>query len=34
MSLAVATSRMTREQMIENLVPELETARRTFAALL
>jgi IclR family pca regulon transcriptional regulator len=34
MSLAVATSRMTREQMIEKLVPELETARRTFAALL
>lgn len=34
MSLSVATSRMTREQMIEKLVPELETARRTFAALL
>lgn len=34
MSLSVATSRMTREQVIEKLVPELETARRTFAALL
>ena len=34
MSLSVATSRMTREQAIEKLVPELETARRTFAALL
>lgn len=34
MSLSVATSRMTREQLIEKLVPELETARRTFASLL
>jgi IclR family pca regulon transcriptional regulator len=34
MSLSVATSRMTLEQMIEQLVPELETARRSFAALL
>jgi hypothetical protein len=30
----VATSRMTREQVVEQLLPELETARRTFAALL
>ena len=34
MSLSVATSRMTREQLVEQLVPELETARRTFASLL
>jgi IclR family pca regulon transcriptional regulator len=34
MSLSVATSRMTREQVVEQLLPELETARRTFAALL
>ena len=34
MSLAVATSRMTREQAVQQLLPELETARRNFAALL
>lgn len=34
MSLSVATSRMTRDQLVEQLVPELETARRTFASLL
>ena len=34
MSLAVSTSRMTREQAIAQLLPELETARRTFATLL
>lgn len=34
MSLAVSTSRMTREQAIEQLVPELESARRHFASLL
>ena len=34
MSLSVSTSRMTREQAIEQLLPELETARRSFAALL
>lgn len=34
MSLAVATSRMTREQVVAQLLPELETARRTFASLL
>ena len=34
MSLSVSTSRMTREQVIERLLPELETARRSFAALL
>ena len=34
MSLAVATSRMTREQVIAQLLPALETARRQFAALL
>ncbi|MDB5943905.1 MAG: IclR family transcriptional regulator [Ramlibacter sp.] len=34
MSLSVSTSRMTREQVVEQLVPELETARRSFAALL
>lgn len=34
MSLSVSVSRMTREQLIERLVPELEQARRTFASLL
>jgi IclR family pca regulon transcriptional regulator len=34
MSLSVSTARMTREQVVEQLVPELETARRSFAALL
>jgi IclR family pca regulon transcriptional regulator len=34
MSLSVATTRMTRDQLVEQLVPELETARRTFASLL
>ena len=34
MSLSVAKSRMTREQLIERLVPELETARRSFATML
>ena len=34
MSLSVATSRMTRDQLVEQLVPELEMARRTFASLL
>jgi IclR family pca regulon transcriptional regulator len=34
MSLSVATSRMPREQIIETLLPELETARRNFATLL
>ena len=34
MSLSVSTSRMTRDQMIERLLPELETARRSFASLL
>jgi IclR family pca regulon transcriptional regulator len=34
LSLAVATSRMTREQVIEQLLPEMEQARRNFASLL
>ena len=34
MSLSVATSRMTREQVVEELLPEMETARRNFASLL
>jgi IclR family pca regulon transcriptional regulator len=34
MSLSVATTRMTRDQLVEQLVPELETARRTFGSLL
>ncbi|MFC5497662.1 IclR family transcriptional regulator C-terminal domain-containing protein [Caenimonas terrae] len=34
MSLSVATSRMTRDQLVDKLVPELDAARRTFAALL
>lgn len=34
MSLSVSTSRMTRDQVIDKLLPELETARRNFAALL
>lgn len=33
-SLSVSTSRMTRDQVIERLLPELETARRSFASLL
>jgi IclR family pca regulon transcriptional regulator len=34
MSLSVATSRMTQEETIERLLPELEKARRNFASLL
>lgn len=34
MSLSVSTSRMTRDQVIDTLLPELETARRNFATLL
>ena len=34
MSLSVSTSRMTRDQVIERLLPELEIARRSFASLL
>ena len=34
MSLSVSTSRMTRDEAIERLLPELETARRSFASLL
>lgn len=34
LSLSVATSRMSRDELIERLLPELETARRTFATLL
>jgi IclR family pca regulon transcriptional regulator len=34
MSLSVATGRMTREETIERLLPELEKARRNFASLL
>ena len=34
MSLSVATSRMTRDEVIQKLLPELETARRNFASLL
>lgn len=34
MSLSVATSRMTAEQVVEKLLPEMETARRNFASLL
>ena len=33
MSLSVSTSRMTRDEAIERLLPELETARRSFASL-
>lgn len=34
LSLSVATSRMGRDQVIEKLLPQLETARRNFASLL
>jgi IclR family pca regulon transcriptional regulator len=34
MSLSVSTARMSREQAIDQLLPELETARRQFASLL
>ncbi|WP_236002368.1 IclR family transcriptional regulator domain-containing protein [Paraburkholderia elongata] len=34
MSLSVSTSRMTREGVVEHLLPELESARRHLAALL
>jgi IclR family pca regulon transcriptional regulator len=34
MSLSVATSRVTRAQLIERLVRELDTARSSFATLL
>jgi IclR family pca regulon transcriptional regulator len=34
MSLSVSTSRMTREGVVEHLLPELEIARRHLAALL
>jgi IclR family pca regulon transcriptional regulator len=33
MSLSISTSRTTREKAIKQLLPELETARRSFAAL-
>jgi IclR family pca regulon transcriptional regulator len=34
MSLSVAAGRMTRAQVIDRLLPELESARRVFATLL
>ncbi len=34
MSLSVSTSRMTRQEVVEHLLPELEMARRNFASLL
>jgi IclR family transcriptional regulator, pca regulon regulatory protein len=34
LSLSVATNRMSRDEVIDRLLPELEMARRTFAALL
>jgi len=34
MSLSVATSRMSREEVVTKLLPELETARRNLAAIL
>lgn len=34
LSLSVATSRMKRDELVDRLLPELETARRSFAALL
>jgi IclR family transcriptional regulator, pca regulon regulatory protein len=34
LSLSVATGRMNRNDLVERLLPELETARRSFAALL
>ena len=34
MSLSVATNRMSREQVVEQMLPEMETARRNFASLL
>jgi len=34
MSLSVATSRMTRSELIDDLLPELESARRTLASIL
>ena len=34
LSLSVATQRMTRDAMVETLLPEMESARRAFAALL
>lgn len=34
MSLSVSIHRMTRDQILDKLLPELETARRSFAALL
>lgn len=34
LSLSVATNRMSRDEVIARLLPELETARRSFAALL
>lgn len=34
LSLSVSTSRMSRDEAIDKLLPELETARRNFAALL
>ena len=34
LSLSIATTRMTREQIIEKLLPELEAARRIFTTLL
>jgi IclR family pca regulon transcriptional regulator len=34
LSLSVATQRMTRDAMVETLLPEMESARRKFAELL
>ena len=34
LSLSVSTSRMGREEVVDKLLPELETARRAFASLL
>lgn len=34
LSLSVSTSRMSRDDVVDKLPPELETARRAFAALL
>ena len=34
LSLSVSTSRMSRDDVVDKLLPELETARRAFAALL
>ncbi|MES2784627.1 MAG: IclR family transcriptional regulator C-terminal domain-containing protein, partial [Pseudomonadota bacterium] len=34
MSLSVSTSRMTRQEVVDRLLPELENARRNFATIL